>query len=218
MVGDEAQDVQRLSAEILARARREAEEVRQAARAKADQILAQARQAAEREAQQLLAGAEKEAQTAILQAASTAEVTAQRLVLEAREKLIDQALDAAWQQVVGLADAGQRQRSLLALVVEAVAALGGGDVQLRLNSQDRTLVTPAFLAEAHGLLARAGLQANLTVASEPEPIAGGVITAKEGGRLLFDNSFEARLDRQREALRVEIWRVLAGERRRAAAA
>jgi vacuolar-type H+-ATPase subunit E/Vma4 len=43
---------------------------------------------------------------------------------------------------------------------------------------------------------------------KPARIAGGVIAAKAGGRVLFDNSLEARFERQRDSLREDVWQVL----------
>jgi vacuolar-type H+-ATPase subunit E/Vma4 len=205
-------DVERLADEILARARAEADAVGVDAQARAAETVSRARADAEAEARRRLAAAEKDAPVIVRRAMSSAEVAAQRRVLEARENLIDQALGLTWRLATALDDPAERRQSLLALVVEAVAALGGGEVTLQLNPRDHALVSPAFLAQTRDLLDRSGIPATLAVIPEPAHIAGGVVAAKAGGRVLFDNSLEARFERQRDSLRDDVWQVLGGGR------
>ncbi|MDA8218713.1 MAG: V-type ATP synthase subunit E family protein [Dehalococcoidales bacterium] len=215
---EEMKNLEILSAEILGRARREAEEIRQSAQREADAALERTREDLEAEEVRRVDAATRENQAYVRRATSTAEVEGQRLLLQQRESLIDRVLEAAWQRVANLADKGQRQASLVELGADAVAALGGGDVELRVSDADRPLLDAALLAKIVEVLDRRRVQAKLTVADHPEPIAGGVVAAKEGGRIVLNNSFEARFARERDALRPVIWHVLSGKRRRRTAA
>lgn len=209
-------DLEALAAEIVGRARREADDIKKAARSEAAAALRRAREEAEAKKRERLAAAGRDAEALVRRATSLAEVEAQRLQFAEREDLIDGVIAEAW-QACHAAPKGERRDSLLELAVGAVAALGGGRVTLRLSERDRALVDAPFLARARERLRDAGLAGEIDVAAEAASIAGGVIAVKEGGRVLFDNSFEARLDRLREILRAEVWRILAAEQRRAAA-
>ncbi|MHB1413961.1 MAG: V-type ATP synthase subunit E [Chloroflexota bacterium] len=215
---EEMKNLEILAAEILGRARREAEEIRQSAQREADAALERTREDLEAEKVRRVDAVTRENQAYVRRATSTAEVEGQRLLLQQRESLIDRVLEASWQRVANLVDKGRRQASLVELGADAVAALGGGDVELRVSDADLPLLDSALLAKIVDLLGRRGVQANLTVADRPEPIAGGVVAAKEGGRIVLNNSFEARFARERDALRPAIWQVLSGKRRRQTAA
>jgi V/A-type H+/Na+-transporting ATPase subunit E len=170
-----------------------------------------ARRGAEGERLRIVRDAEREANSLRRQIGSKAELEACRRLLEARERLIRQVLDQALTRLKEENRIEVRRMSLLRLVVDAAREMGGGQLLVRTSSTDARLVDAEFLAEASHLLASEGISANLEAAEHPAEIVGGAIVSRNDGRLAVDNSFEARLRRQRAGLRSGIWRILSGK-------
>ena len=171
-----------------------------------------ARAEAEREAAGILDAARREAEALRRRVASVAELEGKRRLLEARERLIQQLLDRAMDELRDERGARGRSEELMRLVVEAALEAGGGRLKVQTSASDAGLLTPGFLAEARERLAREGISADLEAAEQPAEIVGGAIVSRDDGRVIVDNSFDARLARQEAVLRGEIWRILSGRR------
>lgn len=169
-----------------------------------------ARGEAESEAAGILQEAQREAEALRRRVASVAELEGKRRLLEARERLIQQVLDRAMDDLKNGRGAQGRREDLMRLVVEAAREAGGGRLKVQTSASDARVLTPGFLAEASKRLAREGISADLEAAERPAEIVGGAIVSRDEGRVIVDNSFEARLGRQEAALRSEIWRILSG--------
>jgi vacuolar-type H+-ATPase subunit E/Vma4 len=192
--------------EAEAMARREMEDARQAS----EQLQKKAREEAEAEAEQILRQAERESATLRRSIASSAEIEGKRRWLVVRERLIEQALDRTRGLLKESAGVKSRRRVLLRMLVEAVREAGGGQVSFQTAEADQGLVTTGFLDEARDLLGREGISAELHPMGSLGGITGGVIVRADGGRLVVDNSLEARMERQEAALRDGIWHILSG--------
>ena len=190
-------------------ARAEVEQARQQAAAD----LERSKQEAEAERARIIHEASRQADALRRRMASLAELKGKRRVLEAREKLITQVLEGAIEKSARPRDPEARRSVLLNLVVEAAREAGSGQLTVQVAPADLELLTPGFLAEASELLSRYGISPQLSVAPQPAAIAGGAIVVADGGRIVVDNSFEARLRRLESTLRSEIWRILSAERR-----
>ncbi len=196
-----------LAAEILGAARQEAAELLAAAGEEAAAVLEQARREAATQREAALREARREAEGQRLRALSAAQLAARRQLLARREELITQALGLARERLRSGLTSGERRAALEELVLEAAIALGGGALTVRANARDAELLAPGFWQEVGSRLAAAGVAAEWRQ-GPPAAIAGGAVVSKDEGRLVFDNSFEARLERQGWALRNEVWQAL----------
>ena len=189
-----------LADEILADADGKAERARQRGERDARQIVARARQQALEAADQVLATARERGERIAASILATVEAEAQRDLLAAREGEFDRLFDAARQR---LADKGSYDYPavLAALAAQAIGAMAADEVIIELCEQDRALATAAWLDEVRR---RVGRPVTIDVSANHAPIAGGLIVRSADGRLLYDNSFAARLERLKPELRREL--------------
>jgi vacuolar-type H+-ATPase subunit E/Vma4 len=189
-----------LSDEILQDARRKAERVVARAHREAKRLLDEAAQAAAAAEQKALDVARQRAERAARAILATVEQDARRDLLEAQEAELRKVFDEARAR---LADRASYDRSavLARLAAEAIAAMAADQVVLELDPADREIATEAWLAEVRR---RVGREVAVTVSANAAPMDGGGVVRSADGRLLYDNSFEARLRRLLPDLRREI--------------
>ncbi len=206
----EEEGLQALEQEILRVAEERAGEAIAAARARASELLRQAREEGRAQRAQLVAQAHEGAKRERARIAAAARLEARRRRLAAREAIISAVFEAARARLAGELTAAEREAALVKAVFEAALALGGGHLTVQVNARDLALLTPSLRREVEEHLGRQGVAAVLEP-GPPAPILGGAIVSKEGGRVVLDNSFDARLERQSWTLRNEVWQALTEE-------
>jgi len=94
-----------------------------------------------------------------------------------------------------------REQALQELAGEAVAAIGGDRVRLRVAPVDGQALTPAMLAQVVGRACPdTPAPVRLEVVAAPE-LSGGVLAESPDGRKRFDNTYATRLARLKRDLR-----------------
>jgi vacuolar-type H+-ATPase subunit E/Vma4 len=190
---------QKLRNEILNDAKRKAERTVTRAKRDAEKALNDARAEQEAERQQSLeqaAGRGDARSRAIL---STVSQEVRRSRLTSRETIIAKCLDEALSQTNSLSG-NEASESLVALLQEAVAALGSDELVVRVSPKEADMLTPEFLS-AQGLIP------GLLKIQADDAIAGGVVVETPDGRRRFDNTHATRRARLLEPLRT----LLAGD-------
>ncbi|MBM4038932.1 MAG: hypothetical protein FJ290_10495, partial [Planctomycetes bacterium] len=189
-----------LSDEILKDAATKAERIRKRAEREARKLLDAAAREAEAARDKVLDVARRRAERAAQSILATVEQETRRDLLAAREAELDGLFEAARQR---LADRNgyDYPAAVAALAAQAIQAMGAGRVTLELAEADRALATEAWLADVRR---RVGRDVAITLAQQPAAIDGGVVVRSADGRLLYDNSFAARLCRLRPDLRQEL--------------
>ena len=220
---------QALQDEILADARRRAEETVGKARREADAALAKARADAERSAREALEAAEAEARHRRDLALAALPIH----VARRRAECVEAALEQVRQEARRLLEAREGfdyREALTRLAAEALAAMEGTRFVLQVADADRQALGDAWLDEVRRRVGRQGLELSLEPA-QTKPAAGaagsisnlrsqiifelnrrfrvglgggGVFLRDEEGRQVWDNRFEARLARLWPALRCDI--------------
>ena len=133
---------------------------------------------------------------------STARIEARRLLLNARELAVARVFDEIRAGLGHLReDPGRYRESLKRLAVEAVSAVGGDEVVLRLSERDRGLADEAFTKAVMEASGRAGDAGALKLEFHAVDSGGGCVAASPDGRVVFDNTFARRLERMRSELR-----------------
>ena len=179
------------------------EHVLERARQEAAAIVDRGKRAAEREvgrAREQLDGRKHAAADALREAAGRRERSARaeaeqdkrRAVMNAREAAVESVFDEALHTCQAIGEPAQRMRLLQALAQEGIRAVAASPVRVRLNAAEREL-SPGLPKEIDGV--------PVTLDAEPIETAGGPVVTDESGRVIFENTFEARLDRMREPLR-----------------
>jgi vacuolar-type H+-ATPase subunit E/Vma4 len=193
-----------LSDEILKDAATKAERIRKRAERDAAKRLEAAAREAEAARERALDVARRRADRAAASILATVEQESRRDLLVAQEAELDKLFDAARQR---LADRkGYDYPAVVAgLAAQAIRAVGSGQVVMELAEADRALATEAWLAEVRRRVrTNGGADVAIAVSPNPAPIDGGVVVRSADGRLVYDNSFAARLRRLRPDLRREL--------------
>lgn len=115
-----------------------------------------------------------------------------RKLLARESKLIEDLFSQALDDLRSSENKSERRALLLKLSAEAIEALGVSKVSLAFNRDDRKLIRDADLS---------GLDGDLSISPEPLNSLGGVVASDKSGRLVYENTFEARLERDYERLR-----------------
>jgi vacuolar-type H+-ATPase subunit E/Vma4 len=199
------EDLRALSRAVLHEARAEAEQILADATTKADVTRRRAQEQADKERQEILARARQEAEHIRREAIATAQMQARTVQLERREKLLNDVFEQARQRLPSVqqwTDYGEIARRLTR---EAITRLDADAVLLRADAQARELLSDEVLAS---LAQELGVQVQWGVTLERE---AGVIAETPDGHRRYYNTLQARLDRQQEALRSPVYRLLVGE-------
>lgn len=197
--------MQVLSRAVMKKARTDADHVLDEARFAADGVRRQAEQQAEAAREKILERARQEAERIRGQAVAVAQMEARRLKLEQREALLDEILAAARQRLSTVQQWTDYDQIVGYLLREAVVELKADECRVRADTRARQLLTPELLAD---------ISTELEVQLQPGQVLEdglGVVTETLDGRRRYDNTLEARLDRQQEELRFPVYRLLMGE-------
>jgi vacuolar-type H+-ATPase subunit E/Vma4 len=197
----ENENLDALIERVLAKAHEEAETMTERAEKAAGRELGQA----EEQARMRLDAAEAVAREAVrdrLRAVKAdARQTERRELMNAREDAVQAVFTDALRGMAVVEDRVARRDLLVRLVGEGIRALATERVNVRLNAAEQALVRElGFPAEIDGALVAID---DLTV-----EVSGGPIVTDAEGRIVFENTFEARLDRVRDALRRKVARML----------
>ena len=189
-----------LSDEILRDARKKAEQTLAQAEREAEAILGAAAKDAEATVQKALEAARRRADAAAQATLATVVQETHRNLLEAQEGELAKLFDAARAR---LADrtAYDYPAILAGLAANAMASICADQVVIELAEADRAIAADSWLGEVRR---RVGRDVSISVSPQAAPIDGGVIVRSADGRLLYDNSFAARLRRLAPVLRREL--------------
>jgi vacuolar-type H+-ATPase subunit E/Vma4 len=197
--------MQVLSRAVMKKARADADHVLDEAKFAADGVCRQAEQQAEAAREKVLERARQEAERIRGQTVAVAQMEARRLTLEQREALLDEVLAAARQRLPTVQQWTDYDQIVGYLLREAVVELKADECRVCADARARQHLTPELLAEVSAEL-EAQLQPGQTLED-----GLGVVTETLDGCRRYDNTLEARLDRQQEELRFPVYRLLMGE-------
>jgi vacuolar-type H+-ATPase subunit E/Vma4 len=186
------------------------------ARSEADRAIKNAGRSVEAERRKAEAEAEKVRQEILervqrkvdrLKAKETAsaQIESKRMLLKAREQAISGILETVAQELEKVREDHSRYRKVLRkLAAEAVAAVDLPEVVLRLTPEDAALVKEGFAGEVTAdvkAMVGKGIEIKVETETEEGLASGGCIAASGDGRIIFDNTFNRRLERMRPELR-----------------
>jgi vacuolar-type H+-ATPase subunit E/Vma4 len=182
--------------------------------AKASRVLDSARRSAEGERRKAEAGAEKVRKEMLDQVKRKVDtlkskeiagghIEAKRVLLRAREKAISRVFDTVREELDKFHHDGPRYRqALVNLAVQAVGAIGEGEVTLALGKDDEGLADDNLVSEIADRLDSQGTRGvKIKVVVDPSLVGGGCVARSKDSRIIFDNTFRRRLDRLRPSLR-----------------
>jgi vacuolar-type H+-ATPase subunit E/Vma4 len=161
---------------------------------------------AEKLRKEILGQAESRARAIRSKEVATAHIQAKRHLLRAREQAISRVFTAIERELAKTRDSEEEYgRALLTLAVEAISAVGGPEVILKIDQQDRKIVEEALFDRiVHGVRKRTGSEISIKLESDPALRGGGCVAFSTDGRVVFDNTFGRRLERMKPTLRTMI--------------
>lgn len=196
--------LEKMQEKILEDAKARADEIVNAATAEAQAILAEARAEAARRRDEELARGKEKADEERRRTLTLAELDARRQVLATKAALVDEVFQEARKRLASLEPARYRAY-LKQAMLEAVES---GEEEVVMSARDLDTIGPEVVAEVNAELARQGRKAALRLSSAPGGFGGGFVLRT--GSMEVNSTFDAILAREREALVVEVARVLFG--------
>ena len=205
-------DFEVLAEAILQKARTEAQEIVERARRVAEREVEHAREEAEASWKEGIEQAQRRVEQERRRMYAQIELDVQRRRMAKQEELIQVTFRSAMEALRSMPRDEVYERILVRLIEEGMGVIGEDAATVFLNGVDRE----AFGEERIHRLEKQvsehlGRSIRLVLSDQLVETSGGVFLRSEDGRVSFDNTFEARLERVRDDLRGEIAEALFGK-------
>lgn len=189
-------NVELLRRAILDAGRKEAEAVLAQARAEAEKIVAEAKEKSERSFEEEARAQRSNAYIEAKRLVDSAELEAGKRIIAFREHTMEEMLGTLEARVKVMRNQPFYPDFLVAAVEEGLERLPGTDFIVELNDQD--------LEPAKEEVVQLAARRSLTIEIAPAPIEGGCRIYTGDRRMLYDNTFSARLGRYEDEIRREV--------------
>ncbi len=201
-------EVELLCRAVAEEAGKESEKILAEANADAARIMVEARERASNALEIKMRVQRSEAYAEARRTVDSAELEARKRIMSFREDLMREIFQALEQRLKEFRKEPEYLQFLLSSVEEGVENLSGSAFVVELNEEDQKLLE----GELENLAVRLNVKMDMKLSTS---LGGGVRIYTADRRILFDNSFSARLKRMEEDIRQEIWRAIFGTERRA---
>jgi len=191
---------------IISDAKAEAEEFIEKAKAEAEEILGKAEEKAKKDAQEIVMRGEKDLEAEKRRSLGKVRLAEKMRKLKAMEEHIDRAFDETLERLKNLTGISDYKEILANFIVEGGIGLGGGELEVITRKEDSKDIDVAKLADT--IAKETGNATTVSLSGENVNCAGGAIVQLKDGSIVIDNTFEARLERDRRDLRVKIAKIL----------
>lgn len=209
--------VDRIISHIEAGAEREISEILQKAQAEAESIKKAAQQKAEAEAQRILSQGKRIATLEGQRIIAETKLEVRRKKMDAQEEAIAASFEDATRVLEKLAEKGKQDKLvykdiMFNLVAAACEIVAGEKVELAFNKRDSRRFEEKMMGELHSFVkSKAGRDISLTLAKAAIPCLGGVIVRDLEKQVEVDSTLEAKLNRLKESIRVDVAKLLFGD-------
>jgi V/A-type H+/Na+-transporting ATPase subunit E len=157
------------------------------------------------EVQQIDEEEERQADALKRQIIGGAEMSARNKSLEIIEDYMNEAFSRSMSKLSDLTTSPDYERIIRGMIIEAIDQIGGDSFVVQCASKDRNVVDRALRKVAGEKRVRLSLEEGEGLRNT----VGGVIVKTTDGFVTFDNTFEAKLERQRPTLRKQIAQLFA---------
>ena len=197
--------MEKLHNRILSDAKLKAADVIREAEEKARQSVEESRVQAQKDADEILSKANLEAES-IRRGILSSRIRANRLrVLDEKNKIVQSVLKSVEQRLSDIASTDQFQPALKRFVAEAVDTVGADDIVVRVGFQNAERKSLDSLGRTLPTRTR------FVVEDKSIDDLGGVVAGDVGGKMIFNNSFRARIERLDNQLLTTISSTIFGE-------
>ena len=194
---------------ILSESHGQADKIIKEAEKQASEIIERGNIKAQEKKLEILENAHKEADIRFNQIISDAKLTSTRKILEAREELMEKTFQRAEEELKkkGSSDSDVYINSLKKLIKEASIEINGGSLEVFLKTEDVTKIEDDLDSIAEEVFKETGNDTTLKLGGTINTI-GGVSIKTEDGNIEVNNTIEARMERFRSLLRIEVAKIL----------
>ncbi len=200
-----AESLEKLHNRIQSDAKLKAADIIREAEEKARQIVEESRAQAQKDADAILSKANLEAES-IRRGILSSRIRANRLrILDEKNQIVQSVLKSVEQRFSDIASADQFQPALKRFIAEAIDAVGTDDTVVRVgfhNAERKSL-------DSLGRTLPTGIK--FVIEDKPIDDLGGVVAGDVGGKMIFNNSFRARIERLDNQLLTTISSTMFGE-------
>ena len=210
--------VDKIISHIEAEAEKEISEILLKAQAEADKIRKAAQEKAEREAERILSNGKRVASLEGQRIIAETRIDVRRKKMDAQEEAIAASFKEAKKALEELAEKGKRDNLvykdiMFDLIASASEVVAGNKLELVFNQRDNKTFNKEMLREASELVKkRSGRDISLALTDETIQYLGGVVVRDMEKQVEVDNTLETRLSRLKESIRVDVAKILFGDR------
>ena len=210
--------VDKIISHIEAEAEKEISEILLKAQAEADKIRKAAQEKAEREAERILSNGKRVASLEGQRIIAETRIDVRRKKMDAQEEAIAASFKEAKKVLEELAEKGKRDNLvykdiMFDLIASASEVVAGNKLELVFNQRDSKTFNKEMLREASELVKkRSGRDISLALTDETIQYLGGVVVRDMEKQVEVDNTLETRLSRLKESIRVDVAKILFGDR------
>lgn len=210
--------VDKIISHIEAEADKEISEILLKAQAEADKIIKAAQEKADREAERILSNGRRVASLEEQRIIAETRIDVRRKKMDAQEEAIASSFEEAKKVLEELAEKGKRDNLvykdiMFDLIASASEVVARNKLELVFNQRDSKTFNKEMLREASELVKkRSGRDISLALTDETIQCLGGVVVRDMEKQVEVDNTLETRLNRLKESIRVDVAKILFGDR------
>jgi len=210
--------VDKIISHIEAEAEKEISEILLKAQAEADKIRKAAQEKADREAERILSNGKRVASLEGQRIIAETRIDVRRKKMDAQEEAIAASFEEAKKALAELAEKGKRDNLvykdiMFDLIASASEVVAGNKLELVFNQRDSKTFNKEMLREASELVKkRSGRDISLALTDETIQHLGGVVVRDMEKQVEVDNTLETRLNRLKESIRLDVAKILFGDR------
>jgi len=198
--------VEKIEEIIINEAKAKAEEIIAKAKEKIQKLLDDAKKEAEKEVNDIINKQKADAEAQARRILSEARLEARLKLLNAKEDIISDVFNEALERLKEFAQSPNYKQTLENLIKDAALIIGGGNLEVLLP--ENTNIKPDLSKIAKEIEKQTGTTTSLVISKDKVKSIGGVMVRSKDLSFTVDNTFEARLERMREQLRVSIANIL----------
>ena len=194
-----------MTEEILREASEQAASIIAAAKKEATTVVHAARLTSKEEEARWVKEAQVRGTQVYEEVLAEGKIKAKKEALQKREEIINEVFKEVERKLQKYATSKKYKQDLVKLAIDSCKKLGVGRVMIKANQRDlRTL------KKSRSKIARAVSRGASTSVSfgEPIPVIGGIKVATTDGKVEIDDTFEGKLRREHDILRMKIARLL----------
>jgi len=195
--------VDKIISKIESDAKAEMQRIKADAAQEAKKILDEARKTGEQEHSRILERGKKDIDTLVNRIKSGARIDAKRTVIGAKDQVISRCFAEA-REALGKLTNTKKYETVLRNLIDDGTKLIGNDVVVLSNKKDKPIVKKVISGMPKSV--------KISVGKGDIDVIGGIVIRSKSGDITVNNTFEARLERQKNELRYEISKILYGEK------